>query len=82
MQPVLHAMKTPRAVLLFVSLFLPAFAFAAPQKIGLLLKAHNTFWKAVETGARDAAKERGVELIVKAPMNNGIRPDRAYWMTP
>jgi ribose transport system substrate-binding protein len=42
-------------------------AFAAPRKIGLLLKGRTNFWSTVEQGAKAAAAELGVELIVKAP---------------
>jgi ribose transport system substrate-binding protein len=42
-------------------------AQAEQRKIGLLLKGRTNFWSTVEQGAKAAAAELGVELIVKAP---------------
>jgi len=40
---------------------------AETRKVGLLLKGRTNFWSTVEQGAKAAAAEAGVELIVKAP---------------
>ncbi|HWA28862.1 MAG TPA: substrate-binding domain-containing protein [Lacunisphaera sp.] len=40
---------------------------AETRKVGLLLKGRTNFWSTVEQGAKAAAAESGVELIVKAP---------------
>lgn len=52
------------AICLGISL---AQAVADTRKVGLLLKGRTSFWNTVEQGARNAAAELGVELIVKAP---------------
>ncbi len=41
---------------------------AAPAKIGVLLKDRTPFWAAAQKGAEAAAKEAGVDLIIKAPL--------------
>lgn len=51
---------------------------AAPAKIGLLLKDRSPFWQAAEKGAQAAAKDAGVELIVKAPpITSALHQQRA-----
>jgi ribose transport system substrate-binding protein len=42
---------------------------SAAPRIGVLLKGRSDFWSAVEKGAVDAGKKLGVEVIVKAPLN-------------
>jgi ribose transport system substrate-binding protein len=59
-------MKLTRILVAFV---LSATAsWAAPAKIGVLLKDRTVFWLAAQKGAEAAAKDAGVELIVKAPL--------------
>jgi ribose transport system substrate-binding protein len=41
--------------------------YAAPQKIGVLLKGKTSFWSTVEKGAKEAGESLGVEVIVKYP---------------
>lgn len=54
---------------ILVALLLSATAtWAAPAKIGVLLKDRTVFWLAAQKGAEAAAKEAGAELIVKAPL--------------
>lgn len=48
----------------------PALSAAEPMpKIGVLLKSRVQFWSAVEKGAREAAAQAKVEVIVKSPMS-------------
>lgn len=42
--------------------------WAAPAKIGVLLKDRDLFWSAAEKGAVAAAEAAGAEIIVKAPL--------------
>lgn len=63
-------MNLPRllssAALLAISPIL--FAAEPVPKIGVLLKGRVQFWTAVEKGAREAAAQAKVEVIVKSPM--------------
>ncbi len=44
-------------------------ALSAAPKIGVLLKGRSDFWSAVEKGALQAGQKLGVEVVVKAPLN-------------
>jgi ribose transport system substrate-binding protein len=44
-------------------------ALSAAPKIGVLLKGRSDFWSAVEKGAVNAGQKLGVEVVVKAPLN-------------
>ena len=44
-----------------------SFALAAPVKIGVLLKAKNAFWDALDKGAMEAGTALKVDVVVKAP---------------
>lgn len=59
-----------KALNLFVvtALLSASATFAAPMKIGVLLKDRDLFWSAAEKGAIAAGKAAGVELIIKAPL--------------
>lgn len=60
-------MKAPK-LLVALALLSVAPVFAAPMKIGVLLKDRDLFWSAAEKGAIAAGKAAGVELIIKAPL--------------
>lgn len=59
-------MNYVRYPIAFLALLVSALS-AAPARIGVLLKDRDLFWSAAAKGAEDAAKQAGVELIVKAP---------------
>ncbi|HVS53459.1 MAG TPA: substrate-binding domain-containing protein [Opitutaceae bacterium] len=63
-------MRSTLLRILFSALFasVASVALAAP-KIGVLLKGRNTFWDAVEKGAKDAGAKNGAEITVKAPLS-------------
>lgn len=46
-----------------------ATAGSAATTVGVLLKGRSNFWNAMEKGAVAAGKKAGVEVVVKAPMN-------------
>ncbi|HEX3730045.1 MAG TPA: substrate-binding domain-containing protein [Opitutaceae bacterium] len=49
------------------SLLSASAAAGAPAKIGVLLKGDTDFWAAAEAGCRDAARQAGVEIVVRRP---------------
>lgn len=52
----------------------PLAAFAANEKIAVIPKGTtHSFWKSVETGARQAGKELNVEIIWKGPLKEDDR---------
>lgn len=57
-----------RLILAASVVFSGAAGLAAAPKIGVLLKAKNPFWNAMEKGALEAGEKLGVEVIVKAPL--------------
>jgi ribose transport system substrate-binding protein len=61
------AFKRLSAAVLSLVALVPALS-AAP-KIGVLLKGRSDFWSAVEKGAVNAGRKLGVEVVVKAPLN-------------
>lgn len=56
------------AVVLALSLALIGSAYAGPA-VGVLLKGRSKFWSAVEQGALEAARQQGIETVVKTPLN-------------
>jgi len=65
--PMKSAFQRVNAAVLCLAWLIPALS-AAP-KIGVLLKGRSDFWNAVEKGAVDAGQKLGVEVVVKAPLN-------------
>lgn len=67
-----------KALALFIALLsLTISAFAAPLKIGVLLKDRDLFWSAAERGAQQAGSAAGVELIIKAPVVPNSLPQQS-----
>lgn len=65
---------TPKLLTLSLLLSLSSLAHAAGEKIAVIPKGTtHSHWKSVEAGAREAAKELGVEVIWKGPLKEDDR---------
>jgi len=63
-----------KKLLPLLALAFAPFAFAAGEKIAVIPKGTtHSFWKSVESGARQAGKELGVEILWKGPLKEDDR---------